>query len=618
LVPNRSYRFGVKAVYEGELKSAQTKMTAKTSLDKVLPTVPKGLTFADVTDSSLTLSWQAASDNDLLTGYEVFRNGKKIADLSAQQLSMQVTGLLPASKVSLKVKSVDHSGNRSPASTGLSVVTAADTQAPTKPLPVRVVDQRVGSVTVSWDAATDNKGVVRYDLYNYQKKFASTSSTRYTIRELPLGQHMELTVAAVDAAGLESERSNPVGALLPADKVVPTTPTAFGYTNLTSTGLSLRWQASLDDVGVTAYEVYRGDTMLGMTAKTAWKVTDLTASTEYTFRVRAVDKKGNKSDFTQTFTLTTPTESGSLAVMASITSASYSLVSDDLKAAYSISAQTPVSLTLIDSTGGEIDGEVVRTFVNNQTLSAGSKSVTLKLTDLPDGLYTLQLLAGGTISSQEVRVDRTTPVVAITNEPSNIRQHSHLRTTIIDYSLSEPAKVTVSLVATDGKLMHTFAKAESKPAGAYRIIWDGIKSGSTFIQDGSYLVRIEATDRSGFKATPASKGLRIDRLAPTAKSFTANQTLFKLIDSNLMTFKYELLEDAQVEIRVYNAAHHLRHTIVMGKQKKGKFTAVWDGKNKDGDYLSNQKYTYKLYLKDELNNEAEVMGGTFRLQREFH
>ncbi len=644
LVPNRSYRFGVKAIYDrgsdsgtsAELKSAQTKVTAKTFMDKVLPTVPMAVSATNVKDTSLSLTWQVASDNDVLKGYEVFQNRKKIVELNAQGqvvgksssvtdngtlaegvLTISIKELLPTSKYSFTVKSIDRSGNRSLASTAVSVITSVDTKAPSKPLQLRIVDERPGAVTVTWDAATDNKGVVRYDLYNYGTKFASTTSTKYTIRELKHGQWMGLAVAAVDATGLLSPLSDPIMSILPADTTAPTTPSDFGYTNLTASTLSLRWQASLDDVAVTSYEVYRDDTLLGTTNKPGWIVTGLSATTKYTFRVRAVDQIGNKSDYTQALSLTTPEASGNSTIKAGIVVVTYHPLTEELKASYTLSTQTKVSLALLDSTGGAQNGEIRQTLVNAQTVSGGTKLVTTKLNGLADGLYTLHLTAAGTTSSQQIRIDRTKPVVEITNDPPDIRQLQHVRKTTIDYTLSEPATVTLSLVTADGKLVHTLAKGESKPAGTYRLLWDGFKSGVTSIPDGSYFVKIEAIDRSGLRSTPVSKSLRIDRVPPAVNYFIADKTLLKLIGNNVMIFKYELVEDADVTFKIYNAAYHLRHTIAIGKQKKGKYFIVWNGKNSDGEYLSNQNYTFKLHLKDAVSNEVAIDGGSVRLQREF-
>ncbi|MFD2614319.1 fibronectin type III domain-containing protein [Paenibacillus gansuensis] len=84
------------------------------------PAAPAGLAFT-VTDrkSAIRLSWQDASDNDGIAGYEVYRDGVKLAD--AAGLKYDVTGLDKHRTYTFTVKAVDRSGNVSPATAAVSV-----------------------------------------------------------------------------------------------------------------------------------------------------------------------------------------------------------------------------------------------------------------------------------------------------------------------------------------------------------------------------------------------------------------------------------------------------------------------------------------------------------------
>jgi chitodextrinase len=87
------------------------------------PTAPTGLSATNVTTSSLTLSWTAASDNVGVTGYEVTRNGG--APTAVAGTSLAVSGLAPSTSYSFVVRARDAAGNRSDASQTLDVTTAA-------------------------------------------------------------------------------------------------------------------------------------------------------------------------------------------------------------------------------------------------------------------------------------------------------------------------------------------------------------------------------------------------------------------------------------------------------------------------------------------------------------
>ncbi|MEL6987333.1 MAG: S8 family serine peptidase, partial [Bacteroidota bacterium] len=79
------------------------------------------------------------------------------------------------------------------------------------------------------------------------------------------------------------------------DNTPPTTPTNLSVSNEQETQVTLSWNASSDNVGVTAYEILIDGSAIGTTAGTSVNVTGLTACTSYNFGVRALDAAGNVS-----------------------------------------------------------------------------------------------------------------------------------------------------------------------------------------------------------------------------------------------------------------------------------------------------------------------------------
>ncbi|MCT9930253.1 glycosyl hydrolase family 18 protein [Planotetraspora sp. A-T 1434] len=81
-------------------------------------------------------------------------------------------------------------------------------------------------------------------------------------------------------------------------------------TGTTTSSVSLSWGASTDNVGVTAYDVYRGSTLLNTVSGTTYTDTGLAASTSYTYTVKAKDAAGNVSAASNSVTGTTQSGGG--------------------------------------------------------------------------------------------------------------------------------------------------------------------------------------------------------------------------------------------------------------------------------------------------------------------
>lgn len=91
------------------------------------------------------------------------------------------------------------------------------------------------------------------------------------------------------------------------DTTAPSAPASLVASGTTSSTTNLAWNASTDNVAVTGYNIYRGTTLLGSTTATVrtYSVTGLTASTAYTFSVKAKDAANNLSASSNVVNVTT-------------------------------------------------------------------------------------------------------------------------------------------------------------------------------------------------------------------------------------------------------------------------------------------------------------------------
>ncbi len=89
------------------------------------------------------------------------------------------------------------------------------------------------------------------------------------------------------------------------DNEAPSAPSNLTAFNVTTSAVSLNWDASTDNVAVSGYDVYQNNTIIGNTSTTGYDVSGLSENTSYSFKVKAKDASGNTSGFSNTENVTT-------------------------------------------------------------------------------------------------------------------------------------------------------------------------------------------------------------------------------------------------------------------------------------------------------------------------
>ena len=194
--------------------------------------------------------------------------------------------------------------------TNFTITTGAapDTVAPTAPT-LSAAGTTETTTNLSWSGATDNVAVTGYDVFRNGALIGSTTTaTTFSVTGLTASTVYSFTVKSKDAAGNVSPDSNTVSVttLTPApDTTAPNAPT-LSASGTTQTTTNLSWTGATDNVAVTGYDVLRNGALIGSTTTaTTFAVTGLTASTAYTFNVRAKDAAGNVSLNSNTVSVTT-------------------------------------------------------------------------------------------------------------------------------------------------------------------------------------------------------------------------------------------------------------------------------------------------------------------------
>jgi chitinase len=178
------------------------------------PGAPTNLRSTAKTTKTVLLAWNAATPGDLpIAGYDVY-NGATVA-ASVTGTTASITGLTPKTSYTFTVKAKDTHGTSSAASAPVTVTTndpSADTQPPSAPTNLAVTGKDSTTVSLSWSAATDNTGVVSYDVYNGSTVATTVTGTTATVTGLSPSTQYTFTVTARDGYDNVSAASNAVTA----------------------------------------------------------------------------------------------------------------------------------------------------------------------------------------------------------------------------------------------------------------------------------------------------------------------------------------------------------------------------------------------------------------------
>lgn len=174
--------------------------------DEEAPSVPEGLTVEEKGFETINISWNASTDNVAVTKYNLEVNGEYYATVTSTGAT--IASLTPGTTYSITVSAGDSAGNNSAQSNVLEVTTTADEEAPAVPQNLTVTGSTSSTVSLQWDASTDNAGVQGYDLYIDGEFYKNVEPTEYTIAGLEAEQTYSFSVAAVDIYNNISGRSS--------------------------------------------------------------------------------------------------------------------------------------------------------------------------------------------------------------------------------------------------------------------------------------------------------------------------------------------------------------------------------------------------------------------------
>jgi len=265
------------------------------------PSVPEDLT-GTLIGSDVNLSWSASTDDEAVSGYNIYQNNEYVTTVFATQWQGTASS---DRKHTFYVVAFDVRNNFSQASQSLLLPLSESTGSP---MPPSAPDGLTGTyeqsgstaaIRINWNPSTDDGLVIGYNVYQNNEYVTTVFDTSYST-EVPADGIYSFTVIAFDNETLFSSASDRLllpDTGIPIDLSIP--PTMVTQLTGSLTGgvdgeLSLTWQAATDDRGVAGYNVYRDNRYLTTVFNTEYQGSD-NAEEIHEYSVVAFDIDNNFS-----------------------------------------------------------------------------------------------------------------------------------------------------------------------------------------------------------------------------------------------------------------------------------------------------------------------------------
>lgn len=339
------------------------------NIDNKAPDAPKGLVATAPTSNEAALNWNASSDNIGTTGYQIFRNGVQVGDVSSGT-SYRDRGLTAGTVYVYSVIAYDAAGNYSKHSSFAYVKTPGSNNSGNgsglkgeyynnKDLTGLKFSRIDDTINANWNNSSPDQRIDRetfsirwtgkiQPLYSETYTFHTTSDDgvrlwvngkklidnwndhsetedsgtitltagqKYDIRLEYYNNYDKGKIQLSWSSYSQSKQIVPKSQLYneASDTQAPSTPTGLAASAISANQISLSWRASTDNIGVAGYRVIRNGILIGSASGTAYSDTGLAANTTYSYQVLAYDTAGNTSDQSSFAYATTGQKNSNLA-----------------------------------------------------------------------------------------------------------------------------------------------------------------------------------------------------------------------------------------------------------------------------------------------------------------
>ncbi len=365
-----------------------------------------------------------------------------------------------------------------------------ETTPPSVPTNLAATDITATGFKVSWDPSTDNSAVEGYEVYRNGTLVGTTATNSFSFTGLTQLTNYNIEVLAYDAAANKSAKSTSL-TVKTGDGTPPSVPSGLTASNITSSSFSVSWTASTDNVGVSGYQVFLNNSLVGTTNLTNFSFTGLDNAATYTVTVKAFDNLNNTSLSSQPLNVTTlsQAQNDTTAPTAPTNLAASDVTATTLKLTWTASTDN-VGVAVYDVYQG-----------TSKIGTVSAPTTTYNVTGLTAGTsytYTVKAVdAAGNASSASNAVSVTTSTGNVAPTAIGLSSNKMPENVWVDYEIgtftsvdaNEEDTFTYSLVSGEG----------SDDNANFAIVGDTLEAAIVFdfAEQETHLIRVRTMDSGG-------------------------------------------------------------------------------------------------------------------------
>ncbi|MFN7997841.1 MAG: fibronectin type III domain-containing protein [Bryobacteraceae bacterium] len=319
LTAGTTYHYQISAFDLAGNTSSNSTTLDLTTQNNIPPTTPTSLTATAVSPQEIDLSWAAPQDTSTLASYRIFRGDSpsslaQVATRPSTSTIYKDIPLTPQTQYYYGVEAINTSGLASPMS---NIVFATTLALPSSPTNLVATATSAKQIKLTWAAGSTTGTLPTVSYHVLQgtapgllKQVSTTTTTAYTANNLAGSTAYYFEVQAVDTVGDISVPSTPATATTYA---VPNPPGNLTAMPSSATKITLAWTETVPAGGlpISTYKVFCGTspsllTQVATAKSSPYSYLNLTPMTTYYCAFEAVDTAQDVSIMSATASATTP------------------------------------------------------------------------------------------------------------------------------------------------------------------------------------------------------------------------------------------------------------------------------------------------------------------------